>query len=129
MEKLPHHIDNHHVFHPKRLYPFAEPLWHTLRNHKAFVIPMDRRIHVDLHKEIVPPPLPNIDVVLGIHNHLHNMRVKDIKFQPQAIDSVASYLMDETDRNIWDRSTNATALRLAANLRQQNMVIRKGYWK
>ena len=59
-------IDTHHLFYPRTDY--STRLQKTFR--RAFVIPINRGVHDEVHATIEPPQLPNKSTMLAYLMHL-----------------------------------------------------------
>ncbi len=51
-------LNHHHLWWTKRSYNYLNPLEEKFREHSAFVLPMIKEVHVELHEDIGPPPKP-----------------------------------------------------------------------
>ena len=49
----------HHLYWTKRSYDYNDKLQETFREHPAFVVPMIKEVHKELHDWIEPPPKPS----------------------------------------------------------------------
>jgi hypothetical protein len=56
----------HHVFFERRLYNPKVPIEVAFREHPALVVPMNRFVHNELHREITSPSKPTHEQMLKV---------------------------------------------------------------
>lgn len=88
----------HHCWWERRRYKTS--LEKRFRTHDAFVIPMLVSVHADLHHDMMPPPKPGRDLMLGILNNL-----EDYERPLEGVFATVEYLREQETRGA-DRLAN-----------------------
>ena len=110
----------HHLFYTRRSYDYTDNLQEAFREHPAFVIPMIKEVHKDLHDWIEPPPKPTRYQMYAMLGDLALFRPKErtegIYLAIKTLDILARI----------DGEPSENALEIADHLNRQLVFINEG---
>jgi len=94
--------NRHHLFFQKKNYKTG--LERRLRNHPAFIIPMDIGIHRGLHQEVKQPLKPDSRLIYGIldnlDNHLHRGPLDGVFYTVEYLEGVETKQAERLAMNL-----------------------------